>query len=441
MTGVPSAPTRCCTSREDPIGWTVVTTASAPRVTARARPSSTKSPTCSVTPSSAGALPGRRTTARTCADRSTSARHTAAPTSPFAPVTTTTGGEAATPSTLPATAGRRPPPRRTGRLRHAGLGPADPPAGLPCSVAPPPGWPALPHDEWQPTCDTLHAHTQVLGKLSVALAPPQPQLQHGALRLSARGWETGLLPAPDGSGALVVVLDLHTHEAIVEHTDGRQRPVALTPHRSVGAVTRDVLAAVRELAGPVAFNPRPQETPWSTPLDQDDEHATYDPEQVGAYLAAAGRAAVVLAALRAPYRGRVTPVNAWWGSFDLAVSLFSGRPADPPSDDFIMRNAMDAQEITVGWWPGDQRYPRAAFYGYVHPAPPGYPDARLDPPAARWQPALGEFVLDWDDVRGAEDPHATSMRFARAVARHSCTTCAWDPALAAPLDGTPPPDR
>src|SRR4051812_15708694 len=188
MTGVPWTPTRCCTSRDEPIGWTVVTTASAPWVTTRARDSSAKSPTCSVTPASAGALPPRRTTARTWADRSTSARHTATPTSPFAPVTTTTGGEAATASTLPATARRRPLPARTERRRRAtrAVGFVRSTRGLPCSVVPPPDWPALPHDEWQPTCDTLHAHTQVLGKLSVALAPPEPQLQHAALRLSAR---------------------------------------------------------------------------------------------------------------------------------------------------------------------------------------------------------------------------------------------------------------
>jgi hypothetical protein len=302
-----------------------------------------------------------------------------------------------------------------------------------------PAWPALPYEQWRATRDTLHAHTQVLGKLSAALAPPQPQLQHAALRLTARGWETGLLPAPDGSGALTVALDLHNHEAVVEHSDGRRERTALTPHRSVGEVTRDVLAALRGMVGPLEFDPRPQETPWSTPLDEDDEHATYDPGQVGTYLAAATRAALVLAEVRAPYRGRSTPVNAWWGSFDLAVNLFSGHPAEPPSDDFIMRNAMDAQEIAIGWWPGDHRHPHAAFYGYAHPAPPGYPDARLDPAAARWEPALGEFVLDWDDVCGAEDPHGAAVGFARSLVRHSCTTCEWDPALAGSVESVPPP--
>jgi Family of unknown function (DUF5996) len=308
-------------------------------------------------------------------------------------------------------------------------------------VAPSPTWPALPYERWRSTRDTLHAHTQLLGKLAVALAPREPQLQHAALRLSARGWETSPLPAPDGSGALVVVLDLQAHAAVVEHSDGRRRHVPLVPHRSVAEVTRAVLGAVRETVGPVEVDLRPQETPWSTPLDEDVEHATYDPEQVRAYLSATTRAALVLAAFRAPFRGRSTPVNAWWGSFDLAVNLFSGRPAEPPSDDFIMRNAMDAQEVAVGWWPGDERYPRAAFYGYAHPAPVGYADARLDPPGARWEPDLGEFVLDWDDVRAAADPHRAALDFVRSVARHSCAVCDWDPALAATVDGIPPPVR
>ena len=135
-----------------------------------------------------------------------------------------------------------------------------------------------------------------------------------------------------------------------------------------------MLEAVRELAGAVEIDPTPQEVPWTVPLDEDDEHATYDPGQVASYFAAATQAALVLAEFRAPYRGRSTPVNAWWGSFDLAVNLFSGLPADPPSDDFIMRNAMDAQEVAVGWWPGDARYGKAAFYAYAHPAPEGFAD-------------------------------------------------------------------
>jgi hypothetical protein len=301
-------------------------------------------------------------------------------------------------------------------------------------------WPTLSYTGWRATCETLHAHTQVLGKLAARLAAPEPQLQHAALRLTARGWETLALPAPDGSGALVVALDLRTHEALVEHSDGRRvRRIALAPDRPVGTVTREVLGAVRELAGAVEIDPTPQEVAWSVPLDEDEEHARYDPAQVADYFAAATQAALVLAAFRAPYRGRSTPVNAWWGSFDLAVNLFSGLPADPPSRDFIMRNAMDVQEVAVGWWPGDARYERAAFYAYAHPAPESFPTATLTPAAARWEPALGEYVLDWEDVCASADPRGMALEFARSAFRHACAVCAWDPALSASAEGTPPP--
>ena len=284
------------------------------------------------------------------------------------------------------------------------------------------------YEDWQTTCDTLHAHTQVLGKLAAALAPPEPQLQHAALRLTARGWETAPLPAPDGFGALAVVLDLHAHEAVVEHSDGRVRRVPLTPDRTVAEVTRDVLAEVD-----VEIRMKPQETPWSTPLDEDTEHATYDAGRVETYFEMATRAALVLAAFRAPWRGASTPVNAWWGSFDLATSLFSGKPAEPPSQEFAIRNSMDVQEIAVGWWPGDRRYPRAAFYGYAHPPSETFSGAE------RWNADLGEYVLDWDDVAATPDPFATALEFARFVARHACGTCGWDPGLAASIDGDPPP--
>src|SRR5580693_3232726 len=243
----------------------------------------------------------------------------------------------------------------------------------------------------------------------------------------------------DGPGALAVALDLRTHQVVAEHSDGRAERVALTPDRPVAEVTREVLAAVRALAGPVQINPRPQEVPWATPLDEDYEHATYDPAHVSAYFAAATRAALVLSALRAPYRGRCSPVNAWWGSFDLAVSLFSGRAAEPASADFIMRNAGDAQQIEVGWWPGDVRYPRAAFFAYAYPAPEGFAAAMLSPAAARWDTGLGEFVLDWDDARASPDPHRAALEFGRSAVRHACTVCGWDPALAASAQGEPPP--
>ena len=299
------------------------------------------------------------------------------------------------------------------------------------------GWPELAYEQWSEICDTLHAHTQLLGKLAVALAPPEPQLQHAALRLTARGWETAPLPAPDGSGALVVALDLHTHHAVVEHSAGRVERTALAPDRPVGEVTRAVLASVRSLGGAIEVNLTPQEVPWSVPLDEDDEHARYDAAPVAAYFAAATQAALVLAAFRAPYRGRSTPVNAWWGSFDLAVSLFSGRSAEAGSHDFITRNSATAQQVEIGWWPGDARHPKAAFFGFAFPAPDSFANGVLS--AGAWDAELGEYLLDWDDVVGADDSFAVALGFGRSVVRHACTVCEWDPLLAASAQGNPPP--
>jgi hypothetical protein len=160
---------------------------------------------------------------------------------------------------------------------------------------------------------------------------------------------------------------------------------------------------------------------------------------VASYFAAATQAALALAAFRAPYRGRSTPVNAWWGSFDLAVNLFSGAPADPPSDDFIMRNAMDAEEVAIGWWPGDPRYGQAAFYAYVHPARDGFAGADLGPASGRWDQELGEYVLDWSDVEASADPQGTVVKFARSAFQHACIVCGWDDALAASGRGLTPP--
>jgi hypothetical protein len=302
-------------------------------------------------------------------------------------------------------------------------------------------WPALSYEGWSATCDTLHAHTQILGKLAVELGPPEPELQHAALRLTPRGWETHTLPAPDGSGAIVAGLDLRTHEALIEHSDGRETRIALTPHRPVAEVTREVLGALDDLAGAVDINPTPQEVPWDVPLDEDHEHSTYDPDRVAAYFAAATQAALALAEFRAPYRGRSTPVNAWWGTFDLAVAFFSGKAAEPPSDDFIMRNSADAEQIAIGWWPGDRKYRGAAFFAFAYPPPAGFSEAELDPLAARWDAELGEFVLDWEDIRSQTDPRGLALEFAHSAFQHACAVCEWDPLLAGSAKSTPPPIR
>ena len=300
-------------------------------------------------------------------------------------------------------------------------------------------WPKLSYEAWSATCDTLHAHTQVLGKLAVELAPAEPQLQHAALRLTARGWETSVLPAPDGSGAIVAGLDLRTHEGFVEHSGGHEIRIALTPNRPVAEVTREMLEAVARLAGEVRINPNPQEVPWTVPLDEDTEHTTYDATQAETYFAAATQAALVLSEFRAPFRGRSSPVNAWWGTFDLAAHFFSGRPADPPSEDFIVRNGGDAEQIEIGWWPGDPKHDGAAFYAFAYPTPDGFANADLSPDGAHWDPELGEFMLDWDDIRDSADPRGLALEFARSAFRHACEVCAWDPVLAQSAEGIPPP--
>ena len=299
-------------------------------------------------------------------------------------------------------------------------------------------WPALDLSAWSATCDTLHAHTQILGKLAVALAPPEPQLQHAALRLTARGWETAPLPAPTARARWSSRSTCaRTRPSWSTATDARS--ASHSPPTGRSATSRATCWTRRgRRAG--RSTRRRRRSPWTVPLDEDDEHATLRPG-TGHRRTSPRRpgAALVLAAFRAPYRGRSTPVNAWWGSFDLAVSLFSGRSAEPPSNDFIMRNSMDAQEIAVGWWPGDARYPHAAFFAYAFPAPDGFAAATLSPAAARWDSALGEYLLDWDDVRVAADPHATALEFARSAFRHACTVCDWDAALAASAEGQPPP--
>lgn len=300
-------------------------------------------------------------------------------------------------------------------------------------------WPALPYDAWSDTCDTLHGHAQVLGKLAANLAPREPHLQHVALQLTQRGWETHPLPAPDGSGSFGVTLDLHSHRVVIEHSGGKGHAVSLTPDRSVGEVTREVLDAVHQLVGDFPFDPTPQETPWTTPLDADEEHATYDHARVVEYFAAATKASLVLAALRAPYRGKSTPVNAWWGSFDLATSLYSGAQVDPQSSGFIARNSTTAHQIEIGWWPGDARYPHPAFYAYAYPASDGSESASRLPASAHWNSDLGEYILDWADVCTQPDPFAVALEFGRAVIRHFCEICEWPSTLAASALGSLPP--
>ena len=216
----------------------------------------------------------------------------------------------------------------------------------------------------------------------------------------------------------------------------RARPAGRRGH------ARGARGASRALGGAVEIDPTPQEVSWSVPLDEDEEHARYDPAQVAAYFAAATRAALVLAAFRAPYRGRSTPVNAWWGSFDLAVSLFSGT-ARRSALARLHHAQRDGRPGGRGRLVARRRALRAGGLLRLRPSrrPTAFAAATLAPPPARWEASLGEYILDWDDVRAAADPHAVALEFARSVFRHACAVCEWDPALAASADAVPPPGR
>jgi hypothetical protein len=301
-------------------------------------------------------------------------------------------------------------------------------------------WPEVSYSSWSDCCNTLHALAQLLGKTAAALAPPQPQLQHAALRLSSRGIATQPLPTRNGNGTLTITLDLLAHWAEIQHSGGEKWRIGLEG-RTVAEVTNAVLDTARRLGGEIVINTAPQEVPWTVSLDEDEEHHHYSPEQAERYFQAATHAALALAEYAAPFRGRQTPVNLWWGSFDLSVNLFSGADAQPPASDFIPRNSMDCQEIVVGWWPGDPNYPKAAFYAYAHPAPDGYESTTIEPPVARWEPRLGEFILDWSDVIHSHSPQALALQFARSVFHEVSSACAWPPALVATMAGNPPPIR
>ena len=292
-------------------------------------------------------------------------------------------------------------------------------------------WPAVGYDRWGATCDTLHAHTQVLGKLAVELARPEPELLHAALRLTARGWETGSLPAPDGSGSLVVALDLHAHVALVEHSRGSVQRVPPVPDRPVAEVTRDVLAAVARAGGAVRINPVPQEVPWSVPLDQDYEHARYDPGQVEEYFAAATQAALALAAFRAPYRGRSTPVNALEEAMRRLVAggLVPDRAGQPAKVVAHVSLAdlleLDADSALLDEWAGRVRA-RWAGARAALPVTPGDGGAWLDGEAAR------AFACDASVtpvVTGEVDPGALEdlVRFCAELAGHGPGRCAPAP--------------
>ena len=275
-----------------------------------------------------------------------------------------------------------------------------------------------------------------------ALAPPEPQLQHAALRLTARGWETAPLPAPNGSGALVVALDLHAPRGGRRAQRRRERGIPLTPDRPVGEVTRDVLAAVRELGGP--GRDRPDAAGGAVDACRSTRTRStrrYDPGQVADLLrrghprrAGAGRVPRALPRpLDAGQRlvGLVRP-----GGQPL---LGRARRAALGRLHHAQRDGRRRRSRSAGG-PATRSYGSAAFYAYAHPAPRRLRGRRRSRrPRRAGTPALGEYILDWDDVCAAPDPQAYALEFAHSAFRHACSVCEWDPSLLASAEGSPPP--
>jgi Family of unknown function (DUF5996) len=289
-------------------------------------------------------------------------------------------------------------------------------------------WPDLPYQEWKDTRATLHMYAQVIGKLRLALSPFEPEWANVPLYLSARGLTTSAMPA--GLGAVDAELDLVDHVLVLRTTDGavERRPLG----GAVADYYRDVVDALARLHVDVALSPVPSEVADPIPFPEDRTHATYEPAHVHRFWHTLAMVDAVLKAHRARFRGKTSPVSFWWGSFDLSLARFSGRPATPrPGAGIIERFGGDAEQICCGWWPGDERHPDPAFFAYAYPAPSDIAQASIRPAGAAWDARLGEFVMPYDVARTAPDPQQAILDFATSTYDAGASLLCWDSALTA----------
>lgn len=288
-------------------------------------------------------------------------------------------------------------------------------------------WPALPYAEWSDTLDTLHMEMQILGKVRVALSPPEPEFAHVALSLTSRGLTTGVVPST--RGIFAVEADFIDHQVFVRTAWGETRTVPLVA-RPIAEFWTDFNAALAAAGVEVELSTMPQEVSDPIPFPDDSVHHEYDPEHAHRFWHILTLVQPVFAEYRAAYHGRVTPVHFFWGSMDLAVTRFSGRPCDPPKDaDFILRGSHDAEQISVGWWAGNEKFPEPAFYAYSYPKAEGIEAVALPPDAAFFSRDLGEHLLRYDDVRNQPDPGAPVRTFFDGFYAAASMKCAWDATL------------
>lgn len=285
-------------------------------------------------------------------------------------------------------------------------------------------WPPLPYAGWEPTRDTLHMWTQVVGKTRLALAPYQNHWWNVPLYVSPRGLTTSAVP--EGHHRVFEAeFDFLEHRLTLRASDGRRAAIGLFP-RSVADFYAEYRSRLRELGIRVRLWPVPVEFDDPTPFPQDRRHASYERDAVERFHRALINADLLLKAFQSGFVGKTSPVHFFWGSFDLALTRFSGRRApERPGADRIQREAYSHEVISVGFWPGDRRFPRAAFYAYAAPVPPGLERERLPGPAA-WNPQLGEFILAYDDVLASGAPDATVRTFLQTAYEAAARTAGWD---------------
>ena len=287
-------------------------------------------------------------------------------------------------------------------------------------------WPALPLEEWTETCATLHRWTQIVGKIRLALTPLVNHYWNVPLYVSARGLTTSEMPCSDGR-SLDIEFDFVSHVLRFRVSDGGARDLPLGA-RSVADMYAEIFATLGVLRIPCAIWPQPVEIPGDpAPLDQDEEHRHYDREYVQRFWRILVHCDRVFSDFRSRFIGKCSPVHFFWGSFDLAVTRFSGRPAPPREGaDPMTREAYSHEVSSVGFWPGDARLPAPSFYSYAAPEPDGFKSAKVAPAAAYYHPTLGGFYLPYDDVRTAASPEATLLEFCETTYAAAANLGAWD---------------
>jgi len=290
-------------------------------------------------------------------------------------------------------------------------------------------WPPLPYAPWRETCSALHLYSQIIGKYRFARTPWVNHSWHATLYPVARGFSTGLVP--DKPGGIELLLDLTDHQLIGTTTGGRSARFALGP-MSVADFHAKVIALLEELGGTPDFDGKPNEIPGAVPFAEDRAERPYDAEAVNRFFRASVSVATVQQAFRTAFIGKVSPVHLFWGSFDLAVTRFSGRRAPlhpggiPELPDDVTREAYSHEVSSAGFWPGGGGVDFPAFYSYAYPAPAGFADAHISPDAATFDKTLGEFLLPYEEVRRAADPARTLLDFLESTYRAAARLGEWD---------------